>query len=92
MTADVDEHILEFTCRTVNTHFTGVNLVYVTEHHCCRKTAEKEEENRQFLIPLRESSLLLHPLWADSNEGPGTADGHLLAQQGQRKKKQVKKD
>lgn len=52
------------------------------------KTESKKKKRRQyFLIPPRESSPLLHPLWADSSEGPSIADGHLFAQQGQRRKK-----
>lgn len=69
-------------------------LVYMTEHGRHRgkqNRKRKEEEKRYFLIPPRESSPLLYPLWADSSEGPSTADGHLLHSRArERKKKKVK--
>lgn len=41
------------------------------------RTKQKEEERQYFLIPPRESSPWLCPLWADSSEGLSTAGGHL---------------
>lgn len=54
-----------------------------------RKQNRKQQE-KWWLIPPRESSSLSHPLWADSNEGPSRADGHLLHRRTKRKKENVR--
>lgn len=55
-----------------------------------KQKAKKEEEDRYFLIPPRESSPPRCPLWADSSAGPGTADCHLSHSRARRKEKNQK--